>query len=170
MKLLVVNVLPENNEEALRAVEELKKSASEMKLINAYEKKISPCVGCNLCWLKTPGICSIKDDYEEIMKGFLEYDKVIFLTGTALNFVDHRMKNLIDRIMPLVTMHIRIVDGECRHVPRYDREYRFGIMYSGAADRDYLEEWLNRVMINISGKRLGVYPIENVKEAVSCIL
>ena len=30
---------------------------------------ISHCVGCNCCWLKTPGICVIKVDYEQIFIG-----------------------------------------------------------------------------------------------------
>ena len=36
--------------------------------------------------------------YEELLKAYLVYDAVVFLSGTALNFVDHRMKNVIDRI------------------------------------------------------------------------
>ena len=52
----------------------------------------------------TPGVCSLRDGYEELLKAYLEYDATVFLAGTALNFVDHRMKNVIDRILPLATM------------------------------------------------------------------
>ena len=57
----------------------------------------------------------------------------MFLSGTALNFVDYRMKNIVDRMLPLATMYIHIVDGQCRHVPRYDKKLRFGLLYAGAA-------------------------------------
>ncbi len=41
------------------------------------------------------------------------------------------MKNVIDRMLPLVTMYIRIADGQCRHVPRYDCiGFASGIYYS----------------------------------------
>ena len=170
MKLLIVSALPRENSAAQAAVERFRNAVSECKILYAQEMKISPCVGCNACWLKTPGICAVKDDYEEILKGFIEYGSVVFLAGTALNFVDHRMKNIIDRMLPLVTMGIRIVDGQCRHVPRYDRRYRLALLYDGTADQQYLEEWMGRVALNFDGESLGVFPIDQAEEALSCIL
>ena len=117
----------------------------------------------------TPGICAIKDSYEELLKAYLRYDAVLFLSGTAMNFVDHRMKNLIDRLLPLVTMYIRMKDGQCRHVPRYDKKFHFGLLYEGAADRNYLNRWMERVMLNFDGESLGAYPIENAEEVAACI-
>ncbi|MBO4981046.1 MAG: flavodoxin family protein [Lachnospiraceae bacterium] len=170
MKLLVVNTLSEQNEAARAAIRELKGMVSDCKVIHTYEMQLKPCVGCNACWLKTPGVCSIQDGYEEILKGYIEYDATVFLAGTALNFVDYRMKNVIDRILPLVTMYIHIVDGQCRHVPRYDRKYQFGLLYFGIADGDYLNQWMDRVALNMGGSSLGAFPIHQAKEVLSCIL
>lgn len=166
--LLVVSVLPENNPAAQAAIQALKHTAARIQVIHAYEQNFKPCVGCNACWLVTPGICSIKDGYEKLLKAYLQYDAVLFLSGTALNFVDHRMKNLIDRLLPLVTMYIRIADGQCRHVPRYDKKFRFGLLYEGVADRSYLTRWMERVMLNFDGESLGAYPIEDVEEVFPC--
>ena len=167
--LLVVNVLPENDRAAQAAIQTLKCSAANIQVIHTYEQGFCPCVGCNACWLVTPGVCVIKDGYEELLKAYLHHDAVLFLSGTALNFVDHRMKNLIDRLLPLVTMYIRIADGQCRHVPRYDKNFRFGLLYEGAADRNYLNRWMERVMLNFDGESLGAYPIENAEEVAACI-
>ena len=167
--LLVVSVLPEDNPAAQAAIQALKHTGTELHVIHAYEQSFRPCVGCNACWLVTPGVCAIKDGYDELLKAYLQYDTVLFLSGTALSFVEHRMKNLIDRLLPLVTMYIRIADGQCRHVPRYDKKFRFGLLYAGSADRAYLNRWLERVMLNFDGKSLGAYPIENVQEVFSCI-
>ena len=109
MTLLIVNTLPK--EQAKTAIEYLSAKASDYEVIHTEDRNIRPCVGCNACWLKTPGVCSIKDGYDDILKGYLKYDATVFLAGTALNFIDHRMKNVIDRILPLATMYIRIVDG-----------------------------------------------------------
>lgn len=117
----------------------------------------------------TPGICAVKDGYEELLKAYLAYDATIFLSGTALNFVDHRMKNVIDRLLPLVTMYVHIVDGQCRHVPRYEKKLRFGLLYAGSADGEYLNRWMERVMLNFGGESLGVSPISDAKEVLSCI-
>ena len=166
--VLVVNVLPEKDPAAQVTIQTLK-NAAKIQVIHAFEQDFRPCVGCNACWLVTPGVCAIKDDYEELLKAYLCYDAVLFLSGTALNFVDHRTKNLIDRLLPLVTMYVRIADGQCRHVPRYDKKFRFGLLYEGAADHDYLNRWMGRVMLNFDGESLGAYPIENAEAVLSCI-
>ena len=168
-KLLIVSALPETDPTTQTAIQTLKCSGTDLQVIHAYEQNFRPCVGCNACWLVTPGICAIKDGYEELLKAYLQYDAVLFLSGTALNFVNHRMKNLIDRLLPLVTMYIRIVDGQCRHVPRYDKKFRFGLLYAGSADRAYLNRWMERVMLNFDGESLGAYPMENAQEVLSCI-
>ena len=168
-RLLIVNTLPEHDPAVAPALEALKGAAEEVRLIHACEKNLRPCVGCNACWLITPGVCSIHDGYEELLKAYLACDAAVFLSGTALGFVDHRMKNVIDRILPLATMYIHIVDGEYRHVPRYDRKLRFGLLYAGAADGAYLNRWMDRVMLNLGGDSLGAYPISNAREVLACI-
>ena len=59
--------------------------------------------------------------------------------------------------------------GYLRHVPRYDKKFRFGLLYEGAADRNYLNRWMERVMLNFDGESLGAYPIENAEEVAMCI-
>ena len=169
MSLLIVNLLPEHDPAALTAIETLGTAVPDNRVIHAYEKNLRPCVGCNACWLVTPGVCSLRDGYEELLKAYLEYDATVFLAGTALNFVDHRMKNVIDRILPLATMYIHIVDGQCRHVPRYEKRLRLGLLYSGTADGAYLSHWMERVALNLGGESLGSYPIAEAKEVLSCI-
>ena len=66
-------------------------------------------------------------------------------------------------------MYIHIVDGQCRHVPRYDKKLRFGLLYSGSADRAYLNYRMDRVMLNFGGESLGAYSIPDAKEVLSCI-
>lgn len=167
MSILIVNTLPEDA--AREAVALLAARSSDCRVIHTRGMHLQPCVGCNACWLRTPGICALRDGYEEILRACLRYDAVIFLAGTALNFVDHHMKNVVDRLLPLVTMYTRIVDGQCRHVPRYNKTYRFGLLYAGAADRTYLNEWLGRVALNMAGVSLGARPIEEAEEAFACI-
>lgn len=168
-KLLIVNTLPEDDPAVSSSLEVLRGVSEEVNVIHTYEKKFRPCAGCNACWLVTPGVCTVKDGYEELLKAYLTYDATVFLSGTALNFVDHRMKNVIDRTLPLATMYTHIVDGQFRHVLRYDKKFRFGLLYSGSADNTYLNYWMNRVMLNFGGESLGAYPISDTKEVLSCI-
>ena len=169
MSLLIVNLLPEDDPAARAAIGTLGAAVPDRRVIHAYEKNLRPCVGCNARWLVTPGACPPRDGCEELLRAYPEYDATVFLAGTALNFVDHRMKNVVDRLLPLATMYIHIVDGQCRHVPRYEKKLRLGLLYSGTADGTYLNRWMERVTLNLGGESLGSYPIAEAKEVLSCI-
>ena len=101
MNLLIINTLPEAEPAAQQVICALAEKVDEYRVIHTAAMRIAPCVGCNSCWLKTPGVCALKDDYEQILKAYLEYDAAIFISGTSLGFIDHRTKNLIDRSIPL---------------------------------------------------------------------
>ena len=76
--------------------------------------RISHCIGCNYCWLKTPGVCAIKDDYEPILKKMSKADQVWLITDTRFGFVSHQTKNIVDRVMPIITVYLKIKDGQMR--------------------------------------------------------
>ena len=141
----------------------------EYEIIEAGSLKISPCIGCNYCWLKTPGECSIKDDYEIILKRLIHSDQMWVISGTTLGFLDHKGKNVFDRILPIMTMFLEFKNRQMRHVPRYSTKTDIGIIYTGEADKEYLKRWNERVTINLGSTALGAYKFDELKEAVSCM-
>ena len=137
--------------------------------VDTTDKRISHCLGCNCCWLKTPGICVVKDDYEQILKKMSRAGQVWLISDTKFGFVTYQTKNIVDRVMPLVTMYLHFNRKQMRHVPRYDHNPDFGIIYSGEGDREYLAKWCERVAINFGTHSHGAYPLERTKEAVTCM-
>ena len=166
--ILVVNTTADTS-----VSEEVKKLAEEgnkdIKLIEAGDKKIGNCIGCNYCWLKTPGECAVKDDYEEILKEIIHAKELWVISDTALGFINHKGKNFFDRILPIATMYLKFKGEEMRHVARYKSTPDVGIIYSGEADKAYLNRWTERCAINFESKSLGAYSTENIKEAVACM-
>ena len=124
MSTLVINTLPEADERVQKALSVLEAGRETIQVIHTQELSIKPCIGCNACWIKTPGVCAIKDDYEQILEAFMQHEKVIYIVGTVFGFMNHQGKNVIDRILPLITMHVQIVGKEMRHVMRYDRKWK----------------------------------------------
>ena len=58
--VLIVNTTKDTAiTDGLQAI--IKNKGIDAQIIEAGDMKISHCIGCNYCWLKTPGICSIKD-------------------------------------------------------------------------------------------------------------
>ena len=153
-------------EELLRSGE----TAAGFELIDTTRLHISHCAGCNYCWLKTPGDCVIQDDYEPILRKMSKADQVWLISDTHFGFVSWQTKNIVDRIMPLVTMYLKFRDGQMRHVMRYDHQPDIGIIYTGDGDQDYLERWCQRTALNLGSRSLGVFSERSGKEAVSCML
>ncbi|MCR5672792.1 MAG: flavodoxin family protein, partial [Lachnospiraceae bacterium] len=118
---------------------------------------------------KTPGVCSIKDDYEIILKKIIHADQLWVISNTALGFLDHKGKNIFDRILPIATMYLKFVNDQMRHVPRYKQRTDIGIIYRGDPDREYLQRWSERAALNFESRSLGVFGTDRIKEAVSCM-
>ena len=127
----------------------------DIEIIDAANMKIAHCMGCNQCWLKTPGVCAIKDDYETIIKKLVSADNVWLVSDTKFGFIDYRGKRILDRIMPMLNMYIIFRDGWMRHQLRY-HPLNVGLIYKGDGDRQMLEEWCNRTAANLGGRSLGV--------------
>ena len=166
--ILVVNTTSDTT-----ITEELKSyidgNSKEIEIVECAPLKISHCIGCNYCWLKTPGECAIKDDYEIILKKMIHADQLWVISDTALGFIDHKGKNIFDRILPIATMYLKFVGDQMRHVPRYRGKTDFGLIITGEADKEYLKRWLSRVALNLGSKSLGVFEKDELKEAVACM-
>jgi len=48
---------------------------------------IEHCAGCNQCWLKTPGKCTFKDDYEGILKTMVGVKNLWLVSDTEFGFL-----------------------------------------------------------------------------------
>jgi len=141
----------------------------ETEIVEAGDMKISHCIGCNYCWLKTPGVCSIKDDYEEIFKKIIKADDLWVISDTSLGFIDYKGKNIFDRILPIATMYLKFKGDQMRHIARYDKSPDIGLIVTGEADMDYLDKWVLRCAINFESTALGAFGKDELEEAVSCM-
>ena len=137
----------------------------DVETINTSGMKIAHCMGCNYCWLKTPGVCAIKDDYEEIIKKLVGAERLWLVSGTRFGFIDWRGKRVMDRLMPMLNMYITIRDGWERHDLRY-HPLSVGLLYRGQGDQHLLEEWCERAAVNLGGHSLGVV---QMKEGEPCM-
>lgn len=164
MKTIVINTLEEDV--AFSKLQHLLSHLDNMEIINTAEMNIQHCVGCNRCWLKTPGICAIKDDFEIILKKIVEAGDLWFVSGTHFGFLDYKGKRILDRIVPMLNMYLEFRGKWMRHKLRY-HELNIGVIYKGKADKDLLEEWSQRAAENLGGHSLGV--IELGKEEAICM-
>ena len=156
MKTLVLDTLGNDYTEQIKALIQDK----EVEIIDTSDMKIAHCMGCNQCWLKTPGICAIKDDYEVILQKLVEADNLWIVSDTQFGFLDYKGKRLMDRLMPMLNMTVGFRDGWMRHELRY-HPFNIGLLYKGTADQTLMEDWCKRTAANIGGRSLGAIALKS---------
>ena len=155
---LVLNTLESGDcSEQIKAL--LAGKDENFEIVNTADMKIAHCMGCNMCWLKTPGVCAIRDDYEIILKKLVAAENFWIVTDTKFGFVDYRGKRVLDRVVPMLNMYIEFRDGWERHQLRY-HPLNFGVIYKGDGNQELLEEWSMRVARNLAGHSLGVFALD----------
>ncbi len=120
MKVLAINGSPrmEKGNTALILdpfLDGMRSAGAEVELLYTSKLNINPCKGDFNCWLKTPGRCHQDDDMQLVHPKLRAADVWVFATPVYVWGVTGPLKNLMDRIIPLVEPEITIHDGHCSH-------------------------------------------------------
>lgn len=106
-KILVISSSPrkQGNSDVLcdEFIKGAKDSGHSVEKIFLKDKKINYCTGCGLCFEKK-GICSQKDDMEEIKDKMIKADVIVMATPIYFYAMAGQMKTFIDRNCSFYTM------------------------------------------------------------------
>jgi hypothetical protein len=97
-------------------IEGMRGAGADIDLYYNHDLKIKPCKGCFNCWLKTPGVCSQKDDIQWLLPKMREADVIVYATPVYSYGMTGQMKNLIDRMIVLAEPFMEVVEGRSRHI------------------------------------------------------
>jgi len=101
-------------------VDELSSHGWGVESFILHEMRITYCVGCFECWVKTPGECRFNDDGREIARQLIQSDLIVFLTQVTFGGYSSELKKALDRIICLISPFFMKIDGEVHHKKRYD--------------------------------------------------
>jgi len=123
LKVLVFNASPrmERGNTALILtpfLEGLREEGAEIELFYIYKLNVKPCLGERSCWTKTPGICIQDDDVRMLLPKIRQADVIVFAAPVFVDGMPGTLKNLIDRLIPIVEPYFEMREGHCRHPPR----------------------------------------------------
>lgn len=93
----------------------IQEAGAEVELFYTKKLEINPCQGEFNCWVKTPGECFQKDDMQMVLPKLREADIWVLATPVYVDGVTGPMKNLMDRMLPLLQPFFELRDGHCRH-------------------------------------------------------
>jgi len=104
---------------------------------------IKPCLGCFLCWVKSPGKCVQDDDMAEVLEKYVQADLIIMGTPLYHYTMSGLLKNFIDRTLPMdepwlvERRHLNHLTG---HPERYPKERSlFLVSPCGLPEFDHFE-------------------------------
>lgn len=158
MKLLIVNGIPDHHlqpeyEKALEKI--MNESEHDIIYFKLRDMNINFCTGCFDCWVKTPGLCVIKDDQEKIIKYAPHVDHLVFVSPIILGYESSLLKKFKDRIIPIIHPYIRVYHGEQHHYPRYKNLPNLTFIgiedeMTNQVDRDLIKHTYERIALNFS--------------------
>lgn len=123
------------------------------------KKKISPCLGCFNCWIKTPGKCVIKDDQAGLLEKCAWSDILVLATPLYVDGMSAQTKTFVDRTVPLAEPEFVLLDDHCRHPSRVKKEWKFALISGcGFHELDNFEALVHhckRMCINFHAKYCG---------------
>lgn len=103
VKVLGISTSPRTNGNSStllrRALEGAESVGAQIEYIRLSDYKIDPCTECNACF--STGICSVDDDYRQLLEKLLNIDRLIFATPIFFLTVCAQAKILIDRCQSL---------------------------------------------------------------------
>ena len=120
MKIFAVNGSPHkrkgNTERILKPfLDGAREAGAEVEVIYIQEKEIRPCLGCNKCWLKTPGKCVQKDDMTDLIVSVRQSEVMVLASPIYVGGVTGQLKTFMDRMTPISLPFIEVIDGYSSH-------------------------------------------------------
>jgi hypothetical protein len=156
-KITILNGFPDGThsdfENLLAAQLEKHADTLSAEIFTLRNMKIGFCTGCWDCWVKTPGLCAIKDDMPSILKSVAASDRTVFLSPISMDFVTSQIKKTCDRMIPLVHPYVEVYHGEFHHKSRYESYPELGLIIidpeKDAARFEVIREIFARLSLNL---------------------
>jgi multimeric flavodoxin WrbA len=123
MKVFAINSSPKMGEGNTALIlnpflDGMREAGAVVELFYTKKIKANPCQGDYVCWLKTPGRCIQNDDMQMLLPKLARADIWVFATPVYFDGISGAMKNIVERMLPLVEPTFELRDGHCRHPRR----------------------------------------------------
>ena len=141
MKITILNGNPDAGNTAFedyltRLSDGLASNGHAVTSFELREMDISYCIGCFGCWVKSPGECRSGDDSGEVSRAYINSDFVLWASPVIMGFYSALLKKVTDKFIQLVEPYMEFVNGESRHLARYDRYPLVGLLLEKGPDAD----------------------------------
>lgn len=92
---------------------------------------IRNCIGCFGCWVKTPGVCVLRDGYERMGELLAKSDELMIISRCIYGSYSPFVRNVLDRCLPYLLPYFADVNGETHHRNRYQHTVALSVHFYG---------------------------------------
>jgi multimeric flavodoxin WrbA len=144
----------------------LKQEKENIKIISD-NGKITPCICCFGCWIKTPGKCVLNDGYDNIGSLFSECEQLVIISKCCYGSYSPFVHNVLDRSVPSLLPYFMTINGETHHQCRYHNNFILKVYFYGIISDKEKETAIKLVKangINHFAQKTEVYFFENAQD------
>jgi multimeric flavodoxin WrbA len=92
---------------------------------------IKNCIGCFGCWVKTPGVCVLKDDYRNMGERLAACDELLVISKCFYGSYSPFVRNVWDRSIPYLLPYFFTSNDETHHRARYPKRLVYSVCFYG---------------------------------------
>lgn len=146
-------------------------SVRESDLLLSPQKEILPCTGCYHCWIKTPGVCVLKDGYTQLPAMLAEANELVMISRLVYGGLSPTIKNVLDRSLGYMLPFFELKEGYSHHPMRYDHSLRWKVFFYGGSEgeRGTARKIISANARNLEIEELAVYFADS-RESLSEVL
>lgn len=122
---LIIHDLPRQDYPRLASGKE-----AELRLVTD-NGTIRKCIGCFGCWVRTPGVCMLKDDYQHMGEWAAASDEMIIISRCTYGSYSPFVKNVLDRSISYMLPYFATINGETHHQRRYENSFKLTVRFYG---------------------------------------
>lgn len=134
------------------------------------DETINKCIGCFGCWTKTPGVCIIKDKYQNMGELLSKSDELIIISQCFYGGFSPFVKNVMDRSISYVLPYFEKRKGEMHHKSRYQHHLVMKVWLYGEnitnEEKQTAEELIKANAINLDCSCSGVNIVNDLKDVI----
>ena len=105
-------------------------STEDVKIITE-DSIIHNCIGCFGCWLKTPGKCVLKDNYDNMGELLSKCHELIIISRCIYGSYSPFIRNILDRSISFLLPYFAEINGETHHKNRYNNQFTLTAHFYG---------------------------------------
>lgn len=92
---------------------------------------IHNCIGCFGCWIKTPGVCVLKDGYSNMGELLSKCNELVIISRCIYGSYSPFIRNVLDRCIPYLLPYFVPLSGETHHKNRYENTFALSVYFYG---------------------------------------